>query len=297
MKRGIVVEGDPLSSGGKVVKGTGTLVAGKYRVALLGDPVTCPIIGHGSGTVVEGDPKFQMNNKPAALEGHKASCGCTLLAKLVGQKMQIDDSHPTLKDGLDKYCEERSIGLIKKKIKNPILDKITLALDLFCLQKEILEPAKTPDKSIEQNKMVYKPLPGMPKDFVCEENLGGAHRNTKNPPKDGYESHHMPPKSAYKGSKMYPPGAKTSMNGPAIKMTKADHGRTQSHGSGEKATEYQEMQKKLVQEGRFKESLQNDIDDLRRIAAENGKPDQFECQIKQVIEYSNKLDPGDFIIK
>ncbi len=75
MEKGIVVEGDPLSSGGKVTQGSGTTVNG-FRIAVLGDPVSCPIPLHGSGTIIEGDTNALFNDKPVALEGHKVSCGC-----------------------------------------------------------------------------------------------------------------------------------------------------------------------------------------------------------------------------
>ena len=331
MKKGIVVEGDPLSSGGKVTQGSGAMVNG-FKIALLGDPVSCPIPLHGGGTIIEGDPNYLDNGKPIALEGHKVSCGCTLLAKLVGGEIKLDFSPPAepasigfvdkmdrnitrflennspqfLKDFNDtfkkSFCEipglNKKPNLPKPKNNpnhNPSAVLFDAVKELYCIDRSHYN--ENASSKNEQNKIVYKPLPGTPKDLICEKNLGGAHKNTTKPPRDGYESHHMPPKSAYKGSKMYPPGAKTSKDGPAIKITKADHEETQSYRRTQKSMEYQDMQKKLVQEGRFKEALQNDIDDLRRIAAKSGNPYRYECQIQQVIEYANPLDKSDFIIK
>jgi uncharacterized Zn-binding protein involved in type VI secretion len=95
MKKGIVVEGDPLSSGGIVTQGSGTKING-LSIALLGDPVNCPLPFHGAGTIIEGDPNYTENGKPVAFEGHKVSCGCTLLAKLVGEEFTLD---------IDKSCK------------------------------------------------------------------------------------------------------------------------------------------------------------------------------------------------
>lgn len=83
-KRGVIVEGDPLSSGGYVVSGSGFSMNG-INAALLGDPVFCTIAGHGKGEIIEGKENFSMNNKPVALDGHKVSCGCTLIAKTSGE--------------------------------------------------------------------------------------------------------------------------------------------------------------------------------------------------------------------
>jgi hypothetical protein len=189
------------------------------------------------------------------------------------------------------FCELPDMNL-KIQLPSKVLD---FALDLlYDPAKELYCFDRSHYKKI--TKLVYKPIPETPKDLICEKNLGSAHRNTKKPPKDGYDSHHMPPKSAYYGSNMYPLGAKTSNDGPAIKITAEDHIKTSSYGSRQKAQEYRAMQKSLVQESRFYEALQNDIDDLRKIAVDNGNPIKYECQIQQVIEYANTLDPRDFII-
>lgn len=52
------------------------------QVARLGDKVTCPIRGHGSCTIVEGDPNWSIDGIPVALEGHKTSCGASLISSL-----------------------------------------------------------------------------------------------------------------------------------------------------------------------------------------------------------------------
>lgn len=51
-------------------------------VARLGDKVTCPIPGHGACTIVESDPQWSIGGIPVALEGHKTSCGASLISTL-----------------------------------------------------------------------------------------------------------------------------------------------------------------------------------------------------------------------
>ena len=102
----------------------------------------------------------------------------------------------------------------------------------------------------------------------------------------------MPAKSAYKGSLI------SEDDNPAIKMDPEDHADTKSHGNkGLSGYQYRERQKNLLQQGKFKEALQMDIDDVRSIAKRKGYPDKYECAIKQVIDYANTIDHSKFILK
>jgi uncharacterized Zn-binding protein involved in type VI secretion len=65
-----------------VVSASGTVTINGKRVARKGDHVTCPIPGHGAVTIIEGDPLLTDDGKPIALEGHKCSCGCSLISTL-----------------------------------------------------------------------------------------------------------------------------------------------------------------------------------------------------------------------
>ena len=74
--------GDPTSHGGTVVSASPTTIINGKQVARLGDSVTCPRPGHGSVVIVEGDPAWLVDGRPVALEGHKTSCGATLISTL-----------------------------------------------------------------------------------------------------------------------------------------------------------------------------------------------------------------------
>lgn len=74
--------GDPTTHGGKVVSAAPCSSAGDIPIARLGDKVTCPIPGHGTTTIVEGDPNWLIDGIPVALEGHKTSCGASLISTL-----------------------------------------------------------------------------------------------------------------------------------------------------------------------------------------------------------------------
>jgi uncharacterized Zn-binding protein involved in type VI secretion len=76
----IIVIGDSTSHGGTVCGGSGIYTVNGKQVARKGDPCTCPINGHGPCTIAEGDPTHTIEGIPVAYEGHKTSCGASLIA-------------------------------------------------------------------------------------------------------------------------------------------------------------------------------------------------------------------------
>ena len=78
--KGIIRLGDSTSHGGKVTAASGRMKVDGKEVARVGDACSCPIPGHGSPTITEGDPAFQLDGKAVAFEGHKISCGATLIS-------------------------------------------------------------------------------------------------------------------------------------------------------------------------------------------------------------------------
>lgn len=74
--------GDPTTHGGTVVSASSTYEMFGKQVACLGDKVTCPVPGHGVCTIVEGDPIWTIDGRHVALEGHKTSCGASLISTL-----------------------------------------------------------------------------------------------------------------------------------------------------------------------------------------------------------------------
>ncbi|MFT3847630.1 MAG: PAAR domain-containing protein [Propionivibrio sp.] len=82
MGRHVIRLGDPTTHGGQVVSASATRFINGKQVARKGDQVTCPIPGHDTVTIIEGDPLWTDDGKPIALEGHKCSCGCSLISTL-----------------------------------------------------------------------------------------------------------------------------------------------------------------------------------------------------------------------
>lgn len=105
--------------------------------------------------------------------------------------------------------------------------------------------------------------------------LGGAYRDL---PAEGGERHHMPSKDASPLSKG---------SGPAIRMDTRDHYETASWGPSKKAKAYRARQKRLIEQGRFHDAQQMDIDDIR------GKfGSKYDDAIHDAVEYTSRWPTG-----
>ncbi len=69
-------------------------------------------------------------------------------------------------------------------------------------------------------------------------------------------------------------------DGPAIVMEKVDHRQTASCGSSLDAREYRQQQKELIDQGKFEEAMQMDIDDIHEKFG--GKYDDAIAQMQEV---------------
>lgn len=101
---------------------------------------------------------------------------------------------------------------------------------------------------------------------------GEVHREGEG---DTYEVHHMPADSA---------SYLERNDGPAIKMEKSDHRQTASCGSSREAQEYRAAQKELIDQGKFKEAMQMDIDDLSEKFG-----DKYDDAISEMLDYVDQL--------
>ena len=116
------------------------------------------------------------------------------------------------------------------------------------------------------------------------EKLGGSYGELK---KEGYgayseppkEIHHMPAYSSYYDLELL------RDDGPAIVMDKVDHRQTASCGNTKEAREYRSKQEALIKEGKFKEAVQMDIDDIK-----DKFGNKYDQAISQLKEYVNKLE-------
>lgn len=75
--------GDGTSHGGTVVEASQVTFTHNKPIARVGDKVTCPIPGHGTTVIVEGDPTMILDGKPVARHGDKCACGAVLISSQV----------------------------------------------------------------------------------------------------------------------------------------------------------------------------------------------------------------------
>lgn len=110
-----------------------------------------------------------------------------------------------------------------------------------------------------------------------QEKKGGSYRDVKKT-SDGetHEVHHMPADSSTDLERD---------DGPAIKMEKDDHRQTASCGNSREAREYRERQRELIEQGKFREALQMDIDDLHEKFG-----DKYDDAIAEMLEYVDQLE-------
>lgn len=80
MARAVIRLGDDTSHGGKVITASARMTIDGIPVALWGDRCSCPIDGHDTCVICEGEPEAIYDGRPVALEGHKTDCGAVLIA-------------------------------------------------------------------------------------------------------------------------------------------------------------------------------------------------------------------------
>ena len=78
--KGVIRLNDPTSHGGKVISAAPNSKVLGIAVALQGDQCFCPIKGHDQCKIAEGDPKVLIDGVSVAFEGHKTTCGATLIS-------------------------------------------------------------------------------------------------------------------------------------------------------------------------------------------------------------------------
>ncbi|AKA23575.1 PAAR domain-containing protein [Pseudomonas chlororaphis] len=71
----VIREGDPTTTGGKVIAGSGSTFVVDRRIACIADPVWCPVC-RTVGFIAEGHHTWADNHQATAVEGGRVQCGC-----------------------------------------------------------------------------------------------------------------------------------------------------------------------------------------------------------------------------
>jgi hypothetical protein len=103
---------------------------------------------------------------------------------------------------------------------------------------------------------------------------GGSYREVRDK-NEGGQVHHIPAWGAYNESNLL-----SRDDGSAIWMTPEDHRKTASWGRSKEAEAYRNQQRDLIDQGRFEDAMQMDVDDLRSKFG-----DKYDPAIQQAQEY------------
>ncbi|AKJ43183.1 PAAR domain-containing protein [Pragia fontium] len=80
MMKGFILVGDKTTHGGVVISASSSMVIDGKNVALIGDKVSCPIIGHGVNEIIEGSPNWVSDGKVVVVDGCRCQCGCQVIS-------------------------------------------------------------------------------------------------------------------------------------------------------------------------------------------------------------------------
>lgn len=124
------------------------------------------------------------------------------------------------------------------------------------------------DAGIENDVAEERKTGGTYGELTSSDQWGG---HLEDPPP--HEVHHMPADSV---------NGLERNDGPAIVMEKADHRQTASCGNSLEAREYRAKQQELIEQGKFEEAMQMDIDDIHDKFGD--KYDDAISQMKQEVQ-------------
>lgn len=112
---------------------------------------------------------------------------------------------------------------------------------------------------------------------------GGSYKDVRDA-NEGGQVHHMPSFAASQSA-----GVLSKNSGPSLWMETSDHRRTQSFRRSREADDYRNQQKELIEQGKFQEAQQMDIDDIRSKFG-----DKYDLGIQELQNYTQEL--GDQIL-
>lgn len=114
---------------------------------------------------------------------------------------------------------------------------------------------------------------------------GGSYRTVRSA-NDGGEVHHIPAYSAYSQS-----GMLSKNDGPALWMTAEDHSKTASWRNSKEARDYRKQQKELIDQGRFQDAQQMDVEDIQSKFG-----DKYDAGLSEAQSYTDEqVDPKIFV--
>jgi len=84
-------------------------------------------------------------------------------------------------------------------------------------------------------------------------------------------------------------------DGPAIQMDPSDHKVTRSNGSSTEAKRYRKMLSDLISNGKWREAMVIEIQDIRSIASEIRNPGKYNEAMLEMLEYFKCLEKNNLL--
>ena len=226
--------------------------------------------GAGYAAVKGGSTVAKTGAKVAVKE--VAEAGATKVVKEVAEEGAEKVVKEAAEAGAKKAVKEVAEESVEKVVKETVetgAEKVTKEVAEESVEKVAKEVAEEGTERVTKE-AVSEGTEKATKELA--EKTGGSYAEVKKI-SDGniHEIHHTPADSVTKID---------YTDGPAIRMDKMDHRQTASWGNSREARQYREIQEKLVSEGKIRDAIQMDIDD---IVSKFG--DKYDESIKQMLEY------------
>ena len=226
--------------------------------------------GAGYAAVKGGSTVAKTGAKVAVKE--VAEAGATKVVKEVAEEGAEKVVKEAAEAGAKKAVKEVAEESVEKVVKETVetgAEKVTKEVAEESVEKVAKEVAEEGTERVTKE-AVSEGTEKATKELA--EKTGGSYAEVKKI-SDGniHEIHHTPADSVTKFD---------YTDGPAIRMDKMDHRQTASWGNSREARQYREIKEKLVSEGKIRDAIQMDIDD---IVSKFG--DKYDESIKQMLEY------------
>lgn len=191
---------------------------------------------------------------------------------------------------------ETSIGKLTEYVDVELINILEMDQPLYKMNRSIEKNGMHDQATLEEGDIAVSKLEGdqmsdgtqseaeQDGDILQElpEKKGGSYKDVFTPGEgETREVHHMPANDV---------NGLSLNDGPAIKMEKADHRETASCGNSREAREYRAKQQELIDQGKFREALQMDIDDIQEKFG-----DKYDDAIAEMIEYVDQIEKAGII--
>lgn len=233
-----------------------------YGVQTLGNGLISGATAAAMAVIDKKETKEVLNS---FLTGAAVGAACTVAFAVVGELGQA------------------AFSAIEKTSPNSWLVRASTKMNSFIGKHQIHLKNNSVLEDILNPKSVYASAKAASFELEAQLSVNGHRKNggsysevSINPEKGKVEAHETPAFSAT--------GSPKRNDGPAIRMTVDDHGKTASWGSSKQAIEYRQQQAALIKNKNYKAAIQMDIDDIHSKFG-----NKYDEAITEMLEYAESI--------